>query len=68
MCSVTVPDYTTSINTINFTFTQFSNNASYSYDMGIEPGGTEVAELYVSRVASFQQPYALALVLVMCRQ
>lgn len=43
-----MPDYQTSINTTSFSFTSFSNNASYTYSMGTEPGGTEVAQVYVS--------------------
>lgn len=55
-----MPEYTTSINTINFTFTSFSGFATYSYSMGIQPGGTEVAEHYVSPLRALALALALA--------
>ena len=37
-----VPQYTTSIDVINFTFTSFNKNASYTYNLGTAPGLSDV--------------------------
>lgn len=55
-----MPEYTTSINTINFSFTSFSSLATYTYSMGTQPGGEEVAEHYVSAPCAPARALALA--------